>query len=548
MLGTYLRRNQEVSFSKVEKWCLAVITAIGAFIQVSYTYNRPFVGDEVGTLMNLEKSFAYILTHSEGWLTMNYFIALEKMMGMFCANNPLSLIAIPLLAGIAIIPLTGLLACQFSNSKVALIAATLVAANPYLTGFSGLIRAYSLLTMLSLLVIILFFRWFYSRTLKDGIAVAVASYLLMLTHPGGGYVLAYIAFIGGVDFLSRLIKRERWEVLTLGIPLGVALICVTVSYYKIYFEMSGGWNVAYHDVGPTSISYIPYIFGEYFAQGYYGWLTAFFLMASFLISYKENKPIFLLLPCVILPIILISIQGMTVVSWSYGRYLIFVVPILIIFLADFIEFLAIKVFKKGAAPWVLAITALVIATWWPNMQGVFKSKVDYPWQEAGSFIRDHYKDGDVVLCDDGFTCLNLYPYAFKPAFERLTVEEFNKKDRTIGKTFFVISQASAIDTAQSSRLFGKIQVVVYPSDIDTVVLRRLRDDIKRSTATQEIRPELAFLYRCLWVINNKLGIDDDNFRYFNLWRLSFQLTPGQQNISVALQKREYQEFIRTLGQ
>lgn len=544
MLEKYLPQNQNVAFSKAEKWSLVLITAIGAVIQILNAYHRPFVGDQIGTLINIEKSFSYLLTHFEGWLTMNYFIAFEKLVFLLCGNHPGYLVALPLLAGIAIIPLTGFLALRFSNTKVALIAATLVAANPYLIHYSSIIRSYSLLTMFSLVVIIMFFRWYFSRTLKDGILVSGACYLLLLSHLNGAYVIAYILIICGIDFLTRLTKKQKPEMVTFIVPMIVVFICTVASYYSMYPEIVR-WGIIWHDNPPTSISYIPFVFGKYFSGNYYGWLTAFLLIVSFFISYKENKATFILLPCIIIPIIFISIQGVAHFPWAYARFLIFVIPILIIFLAESIDFTATKIFKGKKIAITITITALVIATWLPNTYAVFKTKFDYPWQNAGKMIKDNYRKDDLILCDDLYACLNIYPYTPGSTYNQAVVAAYNNINKNIGKTFF-ISKNAPVETAHPSYYFGKIQVIIYPRDNDKETVLRLREDLMKSTVTQEIRPELAEIYKGIWAINNKLGIDDHNFRYYNLWVLSFQLTSRQLNIPAPLQRMESQLRINSI--
>ena len=200
MINKYiLRHNRTQSFSHPERWYLLCLTIIGAIIRLLYQYNRPFVGDEVGTLFYMNQSISYLLSHFDTWLTMNYFILLEKFMAYLGGNNQVSLCFIPLLAAIVTIPLTAVLARMITSTRVALIAATLLTMNPYLIYYSGIIRAYSLLTALSLLVMILFFRWYAHRTLRNGIYLSLACYFLMLSHLNGVYTVCYVLLITGMD-------------------------------------------------------------------------------------------------------------------------------------------------------------------------------------------------------------------------------------------------------------------------------------------------------------------------------------------------------------
>ena len=113
-----------------------------------------------------------------------------------------------MLAGVATIPLTAVLARKITSTRVSLIALTFVAFNPYLIMYSGIIRSYSIVAALSLLVLILFFRWFLDRSLKNGVYVSIACFFLILSHPEGVYMLPYIGLIAGLDWIYKLKNNE----------------------------------------------------------------------------------------------------------------------------------------------------------------------------------------------------------------------------------------------------------------------------------------------------------------------------------------------------
>lgn len=165
------------SFSRNEKWFLLFVTLIGAIIRIVFLYNRPFTGDDIGTLIHIEQDIPYLLSHFRQWLTMNYFIVAEKFFAYLFGKGPLSLGFLSLVPGIALVPLTALLAVRFTPSRVALIAASLISMNPYLIQYSGIIRSYSLLVALSILLMILFFKWQDIKSYKHGIVVAIVSFI-----------------------------------------------------------------------------------------------------------------------------------------------------------------------------------------------------------------------------------------------------------------------------------------------------------------------------------------------------------------------------------
>ena len=117
-----------------------------------------------------KKSSAYILTHFSTWLSMNYFILVERWISRLCGATDWRLTILPLTAAIAIIPLTASVALKFTgSSRTALIAAGLAAFNPYLVMWGPVIRSYSLLVAFSLLAINEFFTWYSRRDWWSGV-------------------------------------------------------------------------------------------------------------------------------------------------------------------------------------------------------------------------------------------------------------------------------------------------------------------------------------------------------------------------------------------
>ncbi len=378
MVSKYINNAyKRQTFSKYENLYLVCLILVGTIVRIIYHYNRPFIGDEVGTLIYTEKSISYILSHFESWLTMNYFILLEKIVFRLSGHNQMVLAFIPFIAGISTIPLTAILAKHFTSTKVALISATLVAMNSYLIHFSGIIRSYSLLAALSLAVIILFFNWFSNRTYKNGVYVSVASYFLVLSHLNGIYVLAYILLILCIDWFSMLARKEKSGVSTLLIPLFGSFLFMMASYIKIFSGVFA-WGIPYHDVPPTNIAYIPYVFSQYFGFGFYGWPSAVLMICAALATFKYERPSLILWPYLILPIILISVQGISYFPWGYSRFLIILLPICIIFIAEEIQRFSSFLVPDNSNVFGIFLTIMLLITWGPNLQSGYETKFDYP--------------------------------------------------------------------------------------------------------------------------------------------------------------------------
>src|SRR5262245_37988855 len=147
-----LSRRERIALGAL---CLCVLVLLAAL-----QHGRVFWGDEIGTLICLKQSPTYILTHFETWLTMNYFILVQKGVAWLCGAADWRLTLLPMAGAVATVPLTASLALKLAGStRTALIAASLAVFNPYLMAWGPAIRVYSILVALNLLAINEFFRW-----------------------------------------------------------------------------------------------------------------------------------------------------------------------------------------------------------------------------------------------------------------------------------------------------------------------------------------------------------------------------------------------------
>ena len=171
--------------------CLCTLALLAAL-----QHGRVFLGDEIGTLRYLKESPSYILTHFGTWLSMNYFILVEKGVAWLCGAADWRLTLLPMAAAVAIIPLTASLALKFTGStRTALIAASLAAFNPYLVvpgpGDSGLFAAGGVES----LAINEFFHWYQQRDWWSGVRCAAVVLLLLLAHLNGVYTVAFLILL-----------------------------------------------------------------------------------------------------------------------------------------------------------------------------------------------------------------------------------------------------------------------------------------------------------------------------------------------------------------
>ena len=534
--------------SKNEKWALIAMTIIGSIIRIAYCYDIPYIGDEIGTLIYIKKDIPYLLSHFATWLTMNYFIVLEKIISSILGETAFSLRLVPMAAGIAIIPLTAILAINFTSHRIAIIAAALTALNPYLIMYSSIIRSYSLLTALSLLLLIAFIRWHDLPSYRRGCMVAAVSYILILSHPNGVYPLAclFLALVAETFEPARRQASLR-RLPSLLLPLTLCMILVLISYAKIFPEMIQ-FGKPWHDTPPTGISYIPYAFTLYFSSGFYGWLSAFFFLTGIFITFKHEKPVFLLVPFIFLPILLMSIQGSSTFPWAYARFLSFTLPFIIIFIAEGLDYITNRFPPAHSLRYTVMGLLIIFASWLPQAHEFLENSRNYPWHHVASFLQECVKPGDVILGSSWLDAFHLTPYFNK--MQDTKPRQLNAKAlKNDSSTIYFVASAHPLKTVSKIINFKDIQLVVYRSSKNKKAIEILRKDLLSTVSNGEkIDPEFVSTYKNIWDINNALGLESarKNFYYYNLWIRCFELTKRQRNIPFNLQKHEALNFLKNL--
>ena len=518
---------------------LFAITLAGAVARILYHYDRPFTADEVGTLINTERTANYLLTHYQGWLTQNYFILAEKVMMQLFGDNRFSVLLLPFVGGIAAIPLTAFLARMVASTRVALLAAALMAANPFLIAYSGILRGYSLLIALALSALVFSFRWYSERSVRNGIFVSLACLGAVLFHPAGVYVVVYIAILAAYHWISSLRRGVDSGITSLVIPLSASILLLLASYaslYRPFIEYGASW----HDAAPTSMDYIPYVLGVYFGTGYAGWLSSLVFIGALLAAFKSGSPTLIFAPYLVAPVILMSVQGLSYFPWANARFLVFLLPICMIFIAEGIQRLGAAIAPRSSNVSII-LAALLIATWGPRMKAALDSTADFPWMTVAEFIKGDASEHDIVLYNEGTEWLNLWPYLAKAPYVQSWLENYTEgqQAQSSGKRIFLVRHEPLLASSFPSQTFGKIQVIIYPPDSFSNQLVMIRDDILHNISPGKIAPELTLDYRNIWAINKKLGQDGiRNFQYYQLYMFCLQLTDRQMNIPRSLLEQE----------
>jgi len=484
--------------SRQERLVLGAICLCTLVLLAALQHGRVFLGDEIGTLRYLKKSPAYILTHFATHLSMNYFILVEKGVAWLCGATDWRLTLLPIAAAIAIIPLTASLALKLTGStRTALIAASLAAFNPYLIYWGPAIRAYSLLVALSLLAINEFFHWYRQRDWWSGVRCAAVVLLLLLAHPNGIYTVAVLMLLLAVETVFSGWSGGRkflWESRTLWIPLAGVAVLIGGAYWRLLPDMAKVNREWGTDTPPTSMAYLPQVFTTYMGIGYVAWLSVFFLLAGCWSAVREKRALLLVCAAIILTPILMSLQGISVHTYDYARYLICSLPLLLIVMAAGIDWLARLVWMRGAAAitaWGLA--TLIVACWTPNVRAQFLVKKHWPYAQVARFLHAHMRKNDVIVTGWGIA-FTLSQFFDHPEDRIMLPDQYlnrvaNKLDAPLpGRVFYVTGRGNLTGRTTTIRDFGRAEVTIYTSATARELLQQWREDLLHRTAGWVIAP------------------------------------------------------------
>jgi hypothetical protein len=484
-----LSRRERVALGAL---CLCLVALLAAL-----QHGRVFLNDEVGTLRYLKESPTYILTHFGTWLSMNYFILVEKGVTWLCGAADWRLTLLPMAAAVAIIPLTASLALKFTGStRSALIAASLAAFNPYLVYWGPAIRAYSLLVALSLLAINEFFHWYQQRDWWRGMRCAAVVLLLLLTHLNGVYTVVFLVLLLAAETIFAGWSEGRrflWESRTLWISLAGVAIIVGVAYWRLLpdiVKVNKEWGT---DTPPTSMAYIPQVFATFMGLGYAALLSALLLLAGCWSAIREKRELLLLCAAIIVAPILMSLQGVSVNTSAYARYLICSLPLLLILIAEGIDWLARSVWQRGTAIAAWGLTALIVVCWTPLVHAQFLVKKQWPYAQVAKFLHTQMQENDIIVAgwNIGF---QLSQFFERPEDRIMLPDKYvskvaNELDAPLkGRLFYVTGPAILNGRTATVRQFGQAEVTIYRGKTARALFEEWREDLLHRTAGRVSAP------------------------------------------------------------
>ena len=201
-------------------------------------------------------------------------------------------------------------------------------------------------------------------------------------------------------------------------------------------------------------------------------------------------------------------RGVSHFPWAYGRFQIYCVPLMLILMAEGIQWLAYR-FTAWRAPGVAwALVASMGVAWLPALEGFFAGKhANAVYGQVAAYLQSERRAGDVVVAE-GAAQLELVPLLPPGADGAIPAEEFVKNPARVpegGTRVLRRPGALELGTPAARRAFGKLQVLVYAGPV-TAVLAGLRADLVR-VANGRVDPALADPYTLLALLDESRPAD-----------------------------------------
>jgi len=235
-----------------------------------------------------------------------------------------------------------------------------------------------------------------------------------------------------------------------------------------------------------SMRYIPQVFTMYMGNGYAAFLAVLLLSAGCWSAARGKQPLLLLCGAIIVGPILMSLQGIAIDAGGFARYLIFSLPLLLIIIAEGIDWITrhIRVRRAAIASW--GLTALIVACWTPRIHAQFLHQTRWPFADVARFLHAQMQKDDVIVAGwmVGFTLSQFFDHPENRILlpDKYVSKVSNELDSPApGRVFYVTGRTRLLppftpaEAAEMNRRFGRDQIVIGPSDESGPGILRGRD-------------------------------------------------------------------------
>ena len=439
----------------------------------------PLLGDEVGTWIYMAKDVRFILTHFiDAWLTMPAFIAGTRIIYLLLGDHPFVLRLPVMLAGALAVPfMAGVIKRLGGRPSTMIIGALFMACHPYLIHYGANLRAYSCAVLATLAALYFLLGWLEKPSWSAGWGFAVSATASTLAHFNANHYLVFLAVFFLVRYLPRLapgwtVKSVACQLRSLVVPL-LCVVPVIALYYLGLLEQLLAYREVWGETPPTTVNYLPEMTGSFLGRGWWALPLLALLLGGWLTELRAAPQRALLVGLgTAIPMIMNSISGAQCYPWANTRYLIYVLPLLIISLSFTLEHLSRW---RGLRP---AGLMLLLACWTPQVLEEYREAQREPWRQVHAFLAGQLQPGEVVLAT-GHDFLHLVP-GFRRQPERLVYFHDYLPGPAASSTqgLYVVTVNARLAGAPQIQDFGDISVHHYTGPNRAALAQQVVRDIQ----------------------------------------------------------------------
>lgn len=332
------------------------------------------------------------------------FLLVQKSITLLLGDSEYVLRLFPFVAGIVSLALMFLLARKISNSFAGLFALGFFAVAPSLVYYSSEVKQYSSDIAIALGLSLLYIK--YTQTeikLRDAFFIALAGAMAVwFSHPAFFFVGAF----GLALFIPAVIAKDKPRIITLlfiaviwFLNLGIlyTLNLRQLSTHQFFLDF---WRVGFMPHDSSALTWLAYSLQGPFRdlldlQTNYI-VTVFLLLIGYVGLTRRNSRFGFFL----LAIFFLTFFASYLTLYPFaGRMIIFLAPVLILFLAEGVEAIAGLFARSAVIAWIVRVLIIVYLLYSP-ITVTFENFLTPKYQEhirpTMEYLRDYRKDGDLV--------------------------------------------------------------------------------------------------------------------------------------------------------
>jgi len=391
---------------------ITIIIFLGFVLRIrQYLIGRSLWVDEAMLSLNIiNRNFAGLfkpLDYNQG--APIGFLLVEKFFNLFFGRNEFALRLFPLLLGLLSLWIFYLLLRQFTKGTALLVVLALFAINPRLIYYSSEVKQYMADVNVVMILLLLVIHIFEQSSRKWFGILAVSGLLsLWFSHPA----VFILAGIGITLFITQLQKKDFTR-LGWVVGAGVLWLANIALLYSFTLDdlrnntyMREYWQDAFVPMPPWSdwgwyLTSFQKNMNTHFAMPHAAWIILVFMLAGWVVLFTQKRLFAITLAWIIFFVLLASSLELYP---SLERMVLFLIPIWLLLIAVFLEFLSQKLrfHPIYSTVGILLITGYFFYGATPLTFGQFVSPKYFdhirPYME---YLQSQWRDGDSIFVTNG---------------------------------------------------------------------------------------------------------------------------------------------------